>query len=454
MTAKRKPQTPRARELAARKRRAKVAAKRPIAKVAPRKAAKPAARSSSKVKAAPAARGRPAAPSEKLLPFHPLADVFPLIEGDEFEALVADIAAHGQRQKIVMLDGKILDGRNRYRACLAAKVKPRFEPYAGSDPVGFVVSCNLRRRHLDSSQRAIAAAKLATLVRGRRGKGVAGLSAAQAAELLNVSTRSVGAATVVRNKGAAELRAEVEAGRLPVSVAATLAELPADRQAEVVAQGEREIIAAAKAIRARKSEARRQERVGRIREIAQGGAPLTSVAEKFPVIYADPPWRYEFPKMGDTDRSIENHYPTMSLDEICALPVGDLATPDAVLFLWITVPLTYHVWPRVGEAWGGFEFRSEICWDKVRTATGWWTRNRHEKLLIATRGKMPLPARADVPESLFARERGEHSAKPDLFYPLIEKMYPDLPRIELFARQTRLGWSAWGNQAAQKDRAA
>src|SRR5215813_6938268 len=105
------------------------------------------------------------------LEFHPLANVFPLMEGEEFDELVADIKANGQHEPVTVYEGEILDGRNRYRACRRLGIEPNFTAYTDDDPVAFAVSLNLRRRHLDESQRAMVAAKLAKLAHGQRQSG-------------------------------------------------------------------------------------------------------------------------------------------------------------------------------------------------------------------------------------------------------------------------------------------
>jgi hypothetical protein len=102
-----------------------------------------------------------------MMTFHPLADVLPLIEGDGFKELVADIKTNGLIDPIIMLDEQILDGRNRYRACIEAGVEPRFVPFDGGDPAAFVVGKNLFRRHLTTSQKAMAVARYATLSKGQ-----------------------------------------------------------------------------------------------------------------------------------------------------------------------------------------------------------------------------------------------------------------------------------------------
>src|ERR1700730_9823195 len=126
-----------------------------------------------------------------VLPFHPLADLFPLLEGDEFAALAADVRAHGLRQGIVLCNGAILDGRNRYRACIDAGIEPRFESFNGADPLAYVVSLNLARRHLNESQRAMVHPRIATLPKGsNQHTAIAAPTQEQAAALLNISIDS------------------------------------------------------------------------------------------------------------------------------------------------------------------------------------------------------------------------------------------------------------------------
>lgn len=166
---------------------------------------------------------------------HPAADVFPLLEGAAFDALVDDIRQHGQRDPIIMLDGMILDGRNRWRACGVAGLEPITVEWQGSgDPLAFVVSCNLHRRHLSSSERAMIGARIANVKNGdnrgahRPAEGSANLhslpdgetSAPEAAELVGVSRRGIFNAKTVIDHGTTEELAEVQAGKSTVSAVA------------------------------------------------------------------------------------------------------------------------------------------------------------------------------------------------------------------------------------------
>lgn len=378
------------------------------------------------------------------IPFHPLAEIFPLIHGKEFVDLKADIKANGAHEPIVMFDGKILDGRNRFRACQEVGVTPNFVDYQGDDPVGYVISLNLHRRHLSESQRGMVAAKLADMPRHRPENKSANLRTSQveAAEMLNVSERTVNTAKKVQATGTPELQEAVEQGRISVSAAADVASLPPEEQPEVVAKGEKEILQRAKEIRAAKTEARKKERMDNLANISKGNEEL-SVAKQYPVIYCDPPWRYEHAE--SSSREIENHYPTMSLEEICQLPVSDLAYKDAVLFMWATSPKLAESL-EVVKAWG-FTYRTCAVWDKQKIGMGYYFRQQHELLLVATRGSIPAPAPSDRPASVFSYPRGKHSSKPLEIYDVINSMYPQIGKIELFCRTPQPGWDVWGNQS-------
>jgi len=170
---------------------------------------------------------------------HPAAQAFPLLDGEELEALAADIAANGLQELIVLdTDGAILDGRNRFRACELAEVAPRFRVYEGNDPVGFVVSANLRRRHLSESQRAMIGARLATMERGRpeTNTSIDVFTQPKAAQLLNVSLPSVQRARQVLEHGIPELGQAVERGELAVSTAALIARQEPEQQQEALAR--------------------------------------------------------------------------------------------------------------------------------------------------------------------------------------------------------------------------
>jgi hypothetical protein len=166
--------------------------------------------------------------------FHPYSEVFPLIEGADFDSLVADIKEHGLREKIWLYDGKVIDGRNRFLACQKAKVKPQYRELKGKDEgaLAFVISANVNRRHLTPQQRAMAAARIATMRQGAR-TDIAprdAMSQTDAAEELDVSRRSVQRAKQVIEKGSAALQAAVESGEVPLKKAATVVDLPKKEQ--------------------------------------------------------------------------------------------------------------------------------------------------------------------------------------------------------------------------------
>jgi len=217
--------------------------------------------------------------------FHPAADLLPLLGDNELDALVTDIRTHGLREPIVLFEGAILDGRNRYRACQRAGVMPRFEQWTprhpGDTPLAFVLSRNLERRHLNESQRSMIAARLANLPDGLRKDHARGasieapISQAEAARRLNVGRPSVQRAAKLLKKGIPELIAIVDCGNLSVSSASALAELGAAEQLEIAttADPQRE---------ARRALKQRRERNGAVGAATPSVAQLAAELENVP----------------------------------------------------------------------------------------------------------------------------------------------------------------------------
>lgn len=160
----------------------------------------------------------------------------------------------------------------------------------------------------------------------------------------------------------------------------------------------------------------------------------------YDLIYADPPWRYSFSK--SNSRKIENQYQTMSTEEICNMVVP--SAPNSVLYLWTTSPKLLDGL-RVLSAWG-FTYKSQAVWDKETKGMGYWFRGQHEILLVGTKGKFSPPAPNLRVGSVFRYKRSNHSKKPDEIRKYLSFVHPDSLKLEMFARQTSIGWDTFGNE--------
>lgn len=247
------------------------------------------------------------------LEFHPVADIFPMMSAREFADLTEDIRTHGLLEPVWLHgDGRIIDGRNRYRACLAAGVEPQFRTHTGSDDelVGFVVSLNLHRRHLNESQRAMVAARIANMDRGRptENSSIEPISQDAAAAMLSVGRESVKRAKKVQEHAVPELAEKVTSGQVSVSTAAVVAEAPEEEQREVIAaDDEKAIVRKANEIKRRKRE-EREEQKEEARRTADATPLITLDAEirhcslteldlepdSVDLIFTDPPYPAEF----------------------------------------------------------------------------------------------------------------------------------------------------------------
>ncbi|GGF38498.1 S-adenosylmethionine-binding protein [Youhaiella tibetensis] len=409
------------------------------------------------------------------LPYHQYANLFPLIEGREFSELVADIRENGLLDPIVMLDGRILDGRNRFRAMLTAgllsdddlnsarkgfsnRTFRQFVPETQGDPLTWVLSKNLRRRHLTPGQLGMLGADIATMRQGERTDRKPDLPAiegrsepsqpvsqAQAAQIVGTPVANVERAQAVKKSGAPELVESVRKGDVAVSAALEIAKLPVTEQLNVLRTADpRALARIAKERRQEVQEGKRARREERERELAEKVMALPD--RKYVVILADPEWQFRvYSQASGMDRAADNHYPTSPTDEIAARDVRSIAAEDSVLLLWATVPMLLDA-IRVMEAWG-FAYKTHWIWLKDQLGTGFWNRNQHELLLLGVRGAPPAPAMGDQFRSALAHPVGAHSEKPPFAHEIAERYFPNVPKIELNARQARPGWAAWGLEA-------
>lgn len=196
------------------------------------------------------------------------------------------------------------------------------------------------------------------------------------------------------------------------------------------------------------SELNKEIRASARTKVIEGQAALAGM---YRVIYADPAWRYDdsgIPQSGALGKA-SRHYPTMTIEEICALPVQAHALDDSVLFLWIPAPfLLQNPGPReVIEAWG-FTYKTGSVWDKVLGNWGHYFRIRHEHLVVCTRGSCLPDVPTPMPDSIFVERRSdEHSEKPEIARQIISKLYTRGPYLELFGRKKVEGWDVFGNDA-------
>ena len=397
--------------------------------------------------------------------FHPIAGIFPMIAGDELAQLVDDIRAHGVREPVWLYDGKILDGRNRYMAAKKAGAQIQTREFTGSplEAIEFVWSLNRTRRHMNSSQAAVADAKrnqmtdaYAPVREAAKERQVqAGKTHGRGQEKLKEKIPEPIFAPIMPD-GVDYVRHGGSIWRKPESSAQTR-----DIRAKTAGTNPKYIDLADRLVKERPdladqveagkktlSQVTREIRQEELRE--RTPAPPTG---KYRVIYADPPWKYNDAMaiskngLGESYGPAEAHYPAMTISELCALPINDLAEENAVLFLWTTSPLLEDTF-KIINAWG-FKYKSSFVWDKVKHNMGHYNSVRHEFLLVCTRGSC-TPDVKKLFDSVQSIEREEHSRKPEEFRQIIDTIYTEGQRIELFRRgDAPSGWKAWGNEAKE-----
>lgn len=358
----------------------------------------------------------------------------------DYSALKKDIAAHGLMVPILTWQGAVIDGKERLRACHETGTKPKFQELPNTNsPEAIALRLNLVRRHLTANQRAMLAAKYATLTKGSNqhaSRDASTLTQSQAARAFGTSRASVQRAIKVLTADNRLLNNAVESGEISLKEGAGIAAMsPGERKAHLKLASD-----------IRKHEtADRRKAAEKFANSLNKNVPLPS--KTFAIILADPPWDYGSQKITTTDVLPHGKYSLMSTAAIAALPIAKLVQPHALLFLWVPSSLIEDGL-QVLHAWG-FKYVASAVWVKPNQLPSMsMFLPKHELLLLGRKGSIGAP-KEKFSSVIFEEgaKRGKHSAKPILLHEMIEKAFPAFPKLELFARAPRNGWSVWGNQA-------
>ena len=370
----------------------------------------------------------------------PFKNLIPQLTHAEYEALEKSLTEEGLRENIILWGNVIVDGHNRYEICIKNNIPVRITQMkfdSENDAKLWLIDNQLSRRNITLAQR-IGLVEAAQAIKELKDKGKEQQGTrtdllspsdkrlkpintqAEVAEQAGVSTGTVAAYDFVQEHGDKETQDKMTIGE--ISIKQSYQQTRKRKKVQAVEQ--------------------------KVKENSQKpseGVDIFKTNKKYNIIYADPPWEHW---MGGY-KNATNHYKTMPIEEICKLPVSNIADKDCILFLWVTFPILEDAFGVI-KAWG---FKYSTCgfvWMKKNKngsnffGLGNWTRANEELCLIAVKGHTER-LRTDISQIIESPVE-EHSKKPDIVREKIVQLVGELPRIELFARQKKEGWDHWGNE--------
>jgi len=352
---------------------------------------------------------------------HKFADIFPMMDEVDFNNLKKDIKENGfdNERAILIYEDKILDGRNRFKACKELEIKPTTRNYEGDNPLSYVISNNLDRRHLTPSQRAVIGVEILPLLEE------------EANRRMSVGGKGVNKLTTLEKGRASEQVAkQFHTNREYITNAKKLKETN-PTLFEEVKQGTKDFSDVKKEQRLEKIKKQREELQKETLEKPTGF---------YDVIVMDVPWNYQDDSVYDADGFRGTcPYPTMSLEEIrnIKLPARD----DCVLWFWTTNKHIFYC-RDILESWG-FELKSILTWDKEHIGIGRWLRSQTEHCILAVKGKPYF--NNTTWSTLISEKRTTHSTKPEIFYKMVDEICAGR-KLDYFARNKRKGWDVYGDE--------
>ena len=364
--------------------------------------------------------------------------LIPPLTKDEFIQLERNCLEEGLRDAIITWEGYIIDGHNRYEIIqkhnLDFKTTEMFFDN-DRDVKCWMIFNQFGRRNLSNYQRSVLALQLEEVFskKAKENLSKAGSSFSpkeglakwpkvtnkintreELSKVAQVGERTLSRVKKIQEKATEEVKAKLSTGE--VSINSAYQEIKKEEKKEELEQIRLNI----------------QKEVKKV--------DIEDISETFDVIYADPPWRYDFAE--SSNRKIENHYTTMQTSDIAKMKVP--SKENCVLFMWATAPKLLEALD-VMKSWG-FTYKTHAIWDKEKIGMGYWFRGQHELLMVGVKGKVSPPQASIRISSIIKEQRSKHSRKPDCVAEYIELAFYDKSKVELFCREPRNGWYSYGNE--------
>jgi len=375
--------------------------------------------------------------------------LIPALTAEEFKQLEENILKDGIRDPLVLWNGYLIDGHNRYQIAFKHGLEYKAidkEFKDESEVKEWMINNQFGRRNLSNYQRSVLALELESVFSERakenlklsEGKGkqisaevkvVPIETRKELAKVANVSHDTIAKVKVIQATATPEVKAQLSTGE--VSINQVYQDIKKEEKQEVIREKKKEY----------------EQRIETVSN-NQFKVDIFNTINKFRVIYADPAWSYNDKCEGGGVQSggvAMRHYDTMSIKDICDLPVKDISEKDSVLFLWVTSPLLEDAFTVI-KSWG-FKYKTSFVWDKVKHNMGHYNSVRHEFLLIATKGSC-TPDNKKLYDSVQIIERNDnHSEKPIEFLNIIDDIYNYGNKLEMFCRNIKKDkWFGWGNE--------
>ena len=379
--------------------------------------------------------------------------LIPALTVEEFKQLEANILSEGIRDPLVVWNGYLVDGHNRYTIATqhGLEYKTVSKEFKDGNAVKeWMILNQFGRRNLLPYQRALLGLELEPLYKAKAKENLSkagssyspkeGLQISakvpepiqkvdtrqELAKVANVSHDTIAKVKRIEAVASPEVKAQLSTGEMSINQA--YQEIKKEEKKELQIEKKKEY----------------EQRIETI-SVNEFKVDIFDTKEKFRVLYADPAWSYndkqDTPQLGGAAK----HYATMSVAEICKLPINDISEKNSVLFLWVTSPLLEDAFTVI-KSWG-FKYKTSFVWDKVKHNMGHYNSVRHELLLIATKGSC-TPDNKTLYDSVQSIERNDnHSEKPIEFLNIIDDLYNYGNKLEMFCRNIKKeNWYGWGNE--------